>query len=195
MPDNKSRHSARLSDLSDMNLVKRVQVLGDQGAFKELVLRHNASIRGFLTRLSHDSHRADDLAQECFLQAYRNINQYQPSGQFSSWLIKIAHRCYLQEQRLLSSRAEKWQQFQAGTESIEQSTSLVDTSLDIEKAFTTLSEKETTCLTLNYTLGYSHAEIADISGLPLGSIKTHIKTGKSKLRAKLAPQLKEANSE
>lgn len=195
MPDNKSRHSARLSDLSDMNLVKRVQVLGDQGAFKELVLRHNASIRGFLTRLSHDSHRADDLAQECFLQAYRNINQYQPSGQFSSWLIKIAHRCYLQEQRLLSSRAEKWQQFQAGTESIEQSTSLVDTSLDIEKAFTTLSEKETICLTLNYTLGYSHTEIADISGLPLGSIKTHIKTGKSKLRAKLAPQLKEANSE
>ncbi|WP_339869294.1 RNA polymerase sigma factor [Pseudohongiella nitratireducens] len=191
MPGNKSLHFTKLKDLSDISLVKRVQVLGDQGAFKALVLRHGAKVRGFLTRLSQDRDQADDLAQECFLLAYRNIQQYRPGGQFSSWLLKIAHRCYLQEQRLRSNRAEKWERFQAEAPCIESPVTQVDNRLDIEKAFSSLSEKETICLTLNYTLGYSHAEIADISGIPLGSIKTYIKAGKSKLRNALEPLQKE----
>lgn len=191
MPDNKSRHKSQLNDLSDINLVNRVQLLGDQAAFKALVLRHNAKVRGFLARLCQDKDQADDLAQECFLLAFRHIGKYQPSGQFSSWLLKIAQRCYLQEKRLISRRAEKWQQFQPLETNNSGSDNHADMSLDLEKAFAMLSENETICLTLCYTIGYSHAEVADISGFPLGSVKTYIRTGKDKLRDLLEPQLME----
>lgn len=191
MPDNKARHMSKLNDLSDMNLVNRVQLLGDQAAFKALVLRHNARVRGFLRRLCQDKDQADDLAQECFLLAFRHIGKYQPSGQFSSWLLKIAQRCYFQEKRLHSRRAEKWQQFQALETDSSHIDDPVDMRLDLEKAFETLSENETICLTLCYTMGYSHSEVADISGFPLGSVKTYIKTGKDKLRDLLEPQLTE----
>lgn len=191
MPDSKARQNSQLSDLSDINLVNRVQLLGDQAAFKALVLRYNAKVRGFLARLCQDKDLADDLAQECFLLAFRHIGKYQPSGQFSSWLLKIAQRCYLQEKRLVSRRAEKWQQFQEQEPDDSHSEDQADVNLDLEKAFTMLSENETICLTLCYTMGYSHAEAADISGLPLGSVKTHIKTGKDKLRSLLEPQLAE----
>lgn len=191
MPDNKSRHMSQLNDLSDINLVNRVQILGDQAAFKALVLRHNAKVRGFLARLCQDKDQADDLAQECFLLAFRHIGKYQPSGQFSSWLLKIAQRCYLQEKRLISRRTEKWQQFLPRETDNGCSDNQVDISLDLEKAFTMLSENETICLTLCYTIGYSHTEVADISGFPLGSVKTYIRTGKDKLRDLLEPQLKE----
>lgn len=188
----------QLSAIPDTRLVNRVQLLQDKAAFKVLVLRHNARVRGFLTRLCQNKDLADDLAQECFLLAYRHIHQYQPSGQFSSWLIKIAHRCYLQEKRLQSGRAEKWHQFQADAMTTEQpdpdsNESHLETSLDLERAFAFLSDAETICLTLNYTMGYSHSEIASISGIPLGSIKTYIKTGKSKLRAKLTLPSREGN--
>jgi len=191
LPDNKSRHMSQLNDLSDINLVNRVQILGDQAAFKALVLRHNAKVRGFLARLCQDKDQADDLAQECFLLAFRHIGKYQPSGQFSSWLLKIAQRCYLQEKRLISRRTEKWQQFLPRETDNGCSDNQVDISLDLEKAFTMLSENETICLTLCYTIGYSHTEVADISGFPLGSVKTYIRTGKDKLRDLLEPQLKE----
>ena len=191
MPDNKSRHKSQLNDLSDINLVNRVQLLGDQAAFKTLVLRHNAKVRGFLARLCQDKDQADDLAQECFLLAFRHIGKYRPSGQFSSWLLKIAQRCYLQEKRLISRRTEKWQQFLPRETDNCRSDNQVDISLDLEKAFTMLSENETICLTLCYTMGYSHTEVADISGFPLGSVKTYIRTGKDKLRELLEPQLKE----
>jgi len=182
---------SQLNDLSDINLVNRVQILGDQAAFKALVLRHNAKVRGFLARLCQDKDQADDLAQECFLLAFRHIGKYQPSGQFSSWLLKIAQRCYLQEKRLISRRTEKWQQFLPRETDNGCSDNQVDISLDLEKAFTMLSENETICLTLCYTIGYSHTEVADISGFPLGSVKTYIRTGKDKLRDLLEPQLKE----
>jgi RNA polymerase sigma factor (sigma-70 family) len=194
LPDTKSRHKSQLSDLSDINLVNRVQLLRDQAAFKELVLRHSAKVRGFLTRLCQDKDQADDLAQECFLLAFRHIGKYQPSGQFSSWLLKIAQRCYLQEKRLTSRRTEKWQQFQSQESDNRHSDHQADVKWDLEKAFTMLSESETICLTLCYTMGYSHAEVADISGFPLGSVKTYIRTGKDKLRELLEPQLTENNN-
>ena len=191
MPDSKARQKSQLSNLSDINLVNRVQLLGDQAAFKALVLRHSARVRGFLARLCQDKDQADDLAQECFLLAFRHIGKYQPSGQFSSWLLKIAQRCYLQEKRLTSRRTEKWQQFQRQETDDSLDDNLAEMNLDLEKAFTMLSENETICLTLCYTMGYSHAEVADISGFPLGSVKTYIKTGKDKLRELLEPQLAE----
>lgn len=194
MPEKTSHQATQQHDLSDIHLVKRVQLLGDQDAYKMLVLRHNAKVRGFLTRLCQDRELADDLAQDCFLQAFRQIQRYQPSGQFSSWLIKIAHRCYLQEKRLLDRRAEIWQQFLAQEALTETRSGQADLALDLEKAFSALSEKEVICLTLSYTIGYSHSEIAEISGLALGSIKTYIKTGKEKLRDKLEPQLLENKS-
>lgn len=196
MPDKHASHTLRQHELPDSNLVKRVQLLGDHHAFKTLVLRHSPKVRGFLTRLCHDKHLADDIAQECFLRAFRHIGSYQPNGQFSSWLLKIAHRCYLQEKRLVARRQAKWEQHEATASiNVPPDTPTAEDELDLQNAFTALSEKEVICLTLCYTIGYSHSEIAQISGIPLGSIKTYIKTGKNKLRDQLVVQPQENSND
>ena len=82
---------------SDLELATRVAGSDDQVAFCSLVERHQATIRRFLRRLLCGDHStADDLAQQCFLQAYLKIHTWRAKGSFVSWLHTIAYRQFLQ---------------------------------------------------------------------------------------------------
>lgn len=179
----------------DDKLIRRVQALNDKRAFSELMLRHQAKVRAFLTRLTQDKHLADDLAQDCFLLAYRKIRSYRPVGQFSSWLLKIAYHCYLQDRRLYSRRAQKLSRYESEQPAQAGFTKGAEIGIDIDRAFGELTENESTTITLSCTFGYSHAEIAEITAIPLGSIKTYIRNGKLKLRRVLETGLREDNHE
>jgi len=76
----------------DQALVARVQLDGDRRAFEHLVRRHQGMVRAQLRRLLHgDGIAADDLAQETFMQAWRNLDQFRGEARFSSWLYRIAY--------------------------------------------------------------------------------------------------------
>ena len=71
---------------------------GSRSAFTQLVRLHQAGVRSYLGRFLRDFHLADDLAQEVFLVAFRQLEDYQGSASFQSWLIGIARnraRMYL----------------------------------------------------------------------------------------------------
>lgn len=160
---------------------------GDLDAFGDLVHLHQGRVRGFLRRLCRDHALADDLAQECFLQAWRKLADYRGQGTFSAWLCSIAYRGFLQSLR--------------GSRHAEAATARYDDSREeaapaqeicmlqqraLERAMQRLSAGEAAAITLNITLGYSHGEVAAILALPLGTVKSLIARGLPKLRAALS---------
>src|SRR5512140_3142808 len=88
------------SDVTDAQLIARVVVQDDRHAFSELVRRHQSLVRAMLRRLTAGNHAlADDLAQETFLLAYRNLRSFRQEAKFSTWLYRIAYNVFLGDTR------------------------------------------------------------------------------------------------
>jgi RNA polymerase sigma-70 factor (ECF subfamily) len=165
--------------ISDLELVTRVTSSDDQAAFQQLVERHQNAIRRFLRRLTAGDHgTADDLAQETFLMAYRKLHTLKSTGSFVSWLHTIAYRQFLQFTR-------KHARQQVMAEPPEQSIDTrqaVDAEILLPRLMGLVSTGERACLTLAYAAGMSHPEIVEITGMRLGTVKSHIQRGKQKLQ-------------
>ena len=88
------------STISDAQLIARVVVTDDRHAFGELVRRHQSAVRATLRKLtSGNAALADDLAQETFLLAYRNLKSFRQEAKFSTWLYRIAYNVFLGDAR------------------------------------------------------------------------------------------------
>src|SRR5262245_63209458 len=85
---------------SNAEHIARVVVHDDRHAFSELVRRHQSAVRATLRRLTMGNHAlADDLAQETFLLAYRNLKSFRQEAKFSTWLYRIAYNAFLADAR------------------------------------------------------------------------------------------------
>jgi RNA polymerase sigma factor (sigma-70 family) len=168
----------------DQALVARVLLADDRRAFEQLLRRYQGLVRAQLRRLLKGDHaRADDLAQETFLLAWRKLDQFRGDARFSTWLHRIAYTCFLQARRKPS-----WPLDHCGGETGEQTAAphAMDLHLDIESAMQRLSAAEQTVLLHCVQLGMSHSETSYVLAMPLGTVKTHAAQGKAKLRALLA---------
>lgn len=173
------------SEQIDRALVARVLLTDDRRAFEQLVRRHQGMVRAQLRRLLHgDNAEADDLAQETFLLAWRKLHQFRGEARFSTWLYRIAYTCFLQAYRKRSSDA-----MVMNNDALELPTSLRDATelrLDVEQAMRRLSTPEQAVLLHVVQLGLSHDEAAYVLAMPLGTVKSHARRGKAKLRTQLA---------
>lgn len=169
----------------DHALVARVLLTDDRRAFEHLMRRHQGMVRAQLRRLVHgDDAKADDLAQETFLLAWRKLYQFRGEARFSTWLYRIAYSCFLQARRKRSLAAED-----SDGDALDQRTSPrdpVELRLDVERAMRRLSAPEQVVLLHVVQLGLSHDEAAYVLAMPLGTVKSHTQRGKAKLRALLA---------
>lgn len=157
---------------------------GDDGAFAELVLRHEARVRALLRRMSGDAALADDLAQEAFVTAWRNLRSLTSPGAFGGWLRQIAVRTWLQHAR--RARLMTDDDFDEAVRTVADGAPAVSAErLDLERALARLGAMERLCVTLSYAEGLTHGEIADTTGLPLGTVKSHVLRGGSKLKTYL----------
>jgi RNA polymerase sigma-70 factor (ECF subfamily) len=153
---------------------------GDERAFAELVYRRQSSIRNLLRRLSRDEALADDLAQETFLHAWRKLSRLRAHGAFGSWLRQIAVSIWLQHIRGNTAFTELDE-----SSARDPSVSRTSVALDLDCALAGLAPEARLCVVLSYHEGMSHGEIAVATGLPLGTIKSHILRGTKQLRALL----------
>ena len=157
---------------------------------------HQGAVRAFLTRLCRNSALADDLAQETFLSAYRRLATFEHRGSFNSWLFGIAYRSFLQNQRQEKRALEIHTQFQllvSGDE--EYYEHLEPLQRDLERALMHLESAQAAAISLNMSIGFSHAEVAEIMKLPLGTVKSHISRGLEKLRELLHFPHEDKNTE
>ena len=171
--------------LNDADLVARVLLEDDHHAFAELVRNHQSPVRGLLRQLTRsDFALADDLAQETFLRAYKNIRSFRGEAKFSTWLYRIAYNCFREEAR---KRKELVGIDEARLEA-EQDPHTVDPALkhDLMHALQLLPLHERSAILLCCQNGLSHDEAARVLDIPLGTVKTNVLRGREKLKKTLA---------
>jgi RNA polymerase sigma-70 factor (ECF subfamily) len=170
----------------DLELVA-LAVSGGREAFGELVRRHGSAVRSLLRRMGADPALADDIAQDSFLAAFEQIADFRGEGTFQAWVKRIAARLYVKRWRRdarLDVMAEPPEPEAAPGRG---QTSAAD-RLDLDEALRTLSPSERVCVSLCYGGGLSHVEASLALNAPLGTVKSHVKRGLDKLRARMAPR-------
>ena len=172
-------------ELTDADLVARVLVDDDQHAFSELVRRDQSPVRGLLRQLTRtDVALADDLAQQTFLRAYKNIRSFRGEARFSTWLYRIAYNCFREDARrrkeLVGIDEEQLQ--------TQHDPQVTDPGLrhDLMRALSLLPLNERSAVLLCCQSGLSHDEAARVLDIPLGTVKTNVLRGREKLKRMLA---------
>ncbi|MGD0143662.1 MAG: sigma-70 family RNA polymerase sigma factor [Rhizomicrobium sp.] len=168
--------------MSDSDRLAQAAAKGDVGAFAELVRIHQGKLRAFLRRMSRGDHAlADDLAQDTFLEAYRKMGQFRAEGSFAAWLFQIGYSRYL-----MHARKHKLEPLEEPLESLRQSETAFHAKLDLETALAKLVPARRAALTLCFSQGYSHEEAAEIMGVPLGTLKSHVLRGREEIQTMLS---------
>ncbi len=177
--------------LSDAGLIARVMTQGDQHAFRQLVLRYQSPVRRWARRLCNgDEAAADDLAQEVFIKVYRSLDTYRGQARFSTWLYRIAFNLAASQKRLAR---ERWihVDLEDAADEVDALRShsgagAVEAKRDLEAAMARLSQPQQWALRLSLEEELTHEEVAEVMGIPLGTVKTHLLRGKQALRTQLS---------
>ena len=169
-----------MSRLSDLALVARVATLHDTRAFDQLVRRYQSPVRRFfLHQTCGDAALSDDLAQDTFLKAYTALASFHGLANFSTWLYRIAYNVfydYLRTRKEMDPLDTARVDTQCSTQQPD-----IGREMDIYRALATLKEAERTCITVFYLDDLSIDRIADVTGMPAGTVKSHLSRAKQKL--------------
>jgi RNA polymerase sigma factor (sigma-70 family) len=183
-------------EVTDAQLIARCLVQDDRHAFAALVRRHQSGVRACLRKLTAGNHAlADDLAQETFVNAWRNLAAFRQEARFSTWLYRIATNCWLanarkRKEELLGDRDAALEDDEQGGDDV--ATSHGDHSrastlrIDMERALGVLSEAERAAIVQCYHNDLTHEEAAYVLGCPVGTVKTHVLRAKQKLKVALS---------
>ncbi len=201
--DERTVDERTVDELDDHSLIEATRT-GDEAAFKELMRRYSNQITNFVYRMLEDYDRAVDLAQETFVRVYLNIDRYQATYSFSTYIYKIAHNLAISELRKRKRhRLIQLPTFFSDKDSEEVEVELPDQSLmladdamideerrnAVAKAIATLPEKYRAALVLCDLEERSYEEISEILGLPTGTVKSRINRARNLLKEKLRDYL------
>ncbi|MDJ0916477.1 MAG: sigma-70 family RNA polymerase sigma factor [Woeseiaceae bacterium] len=159
-------------------LIVSLAMRGDKSAFSELVRRRQPGVRNLFRRFSNSPELADDMAQRVFLKAWQRIRQLKHADRFGGWLKKIAVNEWIDYQRKHGGIAT------TELDDVQLEAPPVSTSeaIDLDAALAALPAPVRLCIVLSYHENLSHSEIAELTGIKLGTIKSHIRRGSELLR-------------
>ena len=169
---------------SDEQLVKLA--LGGSGeAYRDLVRRYQRPVYALIVRMVRNASDAEELAQDVFIKAYRALDRFDASRKFSSWLFKIAHNAsidWLRKRRLQTVALETDDDRRdpltvladARAETPEAAAQRGELAQAFEVALGRLRPEYREVMLLRFQEGLAYEEIAEVTGLALGTVKTHI---------------------
>ena len=176
-----------MKNSDDASLVERA-LAGDQNAFGMLVRRYGAQARRVARVLLRNPDDADDAAQDAFLAALASFGRYDPRRPFGPWLMRIvANAAIDRSRRRMVRRAEALHEglVDAG-ETPDRAAERGELAVRLREALSELPERQRLAVTLFDAEGYSHAEIADILRVPIGTVRSDVHHARRKLREQLA---------
>lgn len=174
---------------------------GNQLAFRALVERHSRSVFRLAFRMTGNEQDAEDMVQETFLRAYKQLHRFDGRASFGTWLYRIAANCSLD---LLRARRTRKEQSCTAASDGDESKNLLDNVASpapdperiarseqlanmLEPALQQLSETERTAFVLRHYEGHDIEEIAKVLGVNKGAAKHSVFRAVQKLRRVLEP--------
>ncbi len=169
---------------------------GDRQAFEELVHRHQGRVYAVAYRMTSNREDALDVAQEAFIKAFRKIHAWRPTGSFVTWMLKVTRNQAIDHMRRRSSRRfvrlDEPEHVQAGeqlegTGSLDTERNVRAREIDarVQKSLDVLSPTQRTVFVLRHYEGLPLADIAQVLGCTVGSVKVHLFRALKKLRNEL----------
>lgn len=171
----------------DSDLVRRAQ-RGDRQAFERLYRLHRNRIYAVVWRIAgNDPGLAEDLLQEAFVRAWQKLDSFRGDARFATWLHRLSVNVALSDRRIRVRRLERETALDGEAERTATGAKDVyeDRRMDLEQAIAKLPERARTVLVLFDIEGYSHAEIAEIAGMAVGSSKAQLHRARKLVREEL----------
>ena len=159
---------------------------GSVAAFEQLYREHSARVYGLCLRLSGDAVQAEELTQDVFVRAWQKLDSFRGESAFSTWLHRLAVNEVLGRRRSEGRRgarvifADDLSVYEAPQRSAREGE-----RLDLEAAMATLPEATRTVFVMHDVEGYTHEEIAHLTGRAEGTCKTLLHRARKMLRERL----------
>ena len=167
-----------MQSLTDFALVTQVTMMGNRRAFDQLVVRYQSPVRRFfLHQTLGDASLSDDLAQDTFIKAWRNIGSFRAMSSFQTWLMRIAYNVFYDYVRSRKTTSD----IDNVAEPMTNGNSNPSLQMDLYHALSLLKPDERTCITLQLVNGYKIDQIAKITNMKEGTVKSILFRGKEKL--------------
>lgn len=189
------------SKLSDIELIQQT-LGGNQSAYADLVNRHQRFAFTLALRFTKSREDAEEIAQDCFVKAYRSLASFQQQSKFSTWLYSIVYTTAmtkLRKKRVETSYLDNDEK----SEQISEQFAVMDTNLAennsrsyyLNQAITQLLPDDAAVLTLFYKSEQSIEEISQVLGIETNAVKVKLYRARKRLKEKLERNLKHETKE
>jgi RNA polymerase sigma-70 factor (ECF subfamily) len=177
--------------ITDLELVAK-SIAGREDGFEELVRRYQRPITGYVFRMLGDYDSALDVSQEVFIKVYNSLTKYSSEYKFSTWIYRIAHNAAIDhmrrnpavQQSLETESADGTYQLQleSPNPSPEKDRERSEWRVEIDKVVRCLPAAYRELILLRHAQDLSYDEIAEITGLPLGTVKNRLFRAREMMR-------------
>ena len=180
-----------VGSLTDGELITR-SIRGLEDSFEELVRRYQRPIAGYVFRLIGDYEASLDVTQEVFIKVYNSLERYRSDYKFSTWLYRIAHNAAIDHLRRNSINPQSIEtespdgtyqlQLESPLPSPEQDRERSEWKAEIKAVIKLLPPAYRELILLRHSQDLSYDEIAEVTGLPLGTVKNRLFRAREMMR-------------
>lgn len=185
------------SKLSDIELIEQT-LAGNQSAYADLVKRHQRFVFTLAMRFAKGREDAEEIAQDCFIKAYRSLASFQGQSKFSTWLYSIVYTTamtFLRKKRVATDSIDDENTFiQVESRESGYDTNNIENksrSFYLNQAIAQLLPDDATIITLFYKGEQSLEEIAQALGMEPNTVKVKLFRARQRLKEKLEHNLKQ----
>jgi len=180
-----------IQSLTDVELIAKA-MSGREDSFEELVRRYQRPITNYVFRMLNDYDASLDVTQEVFIKVYNSLSRYSSEYKFSTWLYRIAHNAAIDNIRRRSPNEQSIEtenrdgayqlQIESTNPSPEQERERSEWRTEIEAVVKCLPAVYRELILLRHSQDLSYDEIAEITGLPLGTVKNRLFRAREMMR-------------
>src|SRR5215213_11963045 len=180
-----------IQSLTDVELIAKA-ISGREDGFEELVRRYQRPITNYVFRMLNDYDASLDVTQEVFIKVYNSLSRYSSEYKFSTWLYRIAHNAAIDHMRRNSISPQSLEtenadgtyqlQIECPKPSPEQNRERSEWRTEIDNVVKRLPGAYRELILLRHAQDLSYDEIADVTGLPLGTVKNRLFRAREMMR-------------